>query len=226
MRKVLSCSKFYIIGILTLLIVSGIGCSSSTESPVLETDNDPANYYKIDVKTSFEDKFSATGIKNGHIAYMRLKGAKWCVDEETGEDYSFWIKDVRSVQGKDSTTIRFDLELRTPSFLTSGDLIEARKGYVVTYPNNPNWEKEGKADAALVAHTVKSVIENNAKYTKASGALISVLIENKSISDIVNFLTDTFWDDAKKQRSQLEGAMIGVITYTEMRNMIKVNLEK
>jgi hypothetical protein len=200
--------------------------SSCTNSVEVVNDPDPVGYYKLDVKTTFTNKFTATGLKNGHIAYMRLNGSKWCVDKEVGEDYSFWIKDVRTTDIGDSTVLSFNLELRTPAMVTDGNLIAARNGYRIAYPNSIDLNVDGPADAVKVAAYVKSALERNVKLGKGAAAFASTITGHAEIKQIVEFLLNTFATEAKMKRSQVEGAIVGAISFAEMRDMVKVTLEQ
>lgn len=223
MKKMIKYNSVYILVIVFILIIAGCSENSTNTS---EVDKDPTGFYKIDVKTTFSNKYTATSVKNGLIGYMRTKGSKWCVDKEYGEDYSFWIKDVRSSSIGDSTIIRFDLELRTPALVTDGDSIDAIYGYSITYPNNPDWSKEGNADANKIAGHIKSILERNIFITKSAGSFIAKQSGVPQIKDMVEFLINTFGNEAKIQQAQVEGVIVGLIVYSEMRSMIKKNFEK
>lgn len=222
LRKKLS-TIFLLVVYLSILITSG--CSKSVDAPVTPPDLDPKGYYGIDVKTTFIDKYTATGVKNGHIAYMNTKGAKWSVVKEIGEDYSFWIRNVKTIPTKDSTFIRFDLELRTPAMITDGELIEARRGYVIVYPNSTDFDKEGNADAQQIAAFVDYTLKRNITVSKAAINFAAQMGGAGDISLILNVLQSLFFNDSKLKRSQIEGVLVGIVSFSEMRDMLK-NLEK
>lgn len=208
---------------LALCLTVLAGCSKNSTEPTV--DADPTGFYKIDVKTSALNKYNATGLKNGHIAYMRTKGNKWCEDVEFGETYSFWIKNVKSSVIGDSSLIQFDLELRTPSALGDGDLIDARLNYAIKYPNNPNFDEEGNADAAEVSAYIKHVLERNVNISKTAVTFISSAYGATSVGEVINKITGFLFKESKIKRSQIEGALIGIISFGEMRAMIKEKVE-
>lgn len=227
MIKVHSFRAKYLVATLALCLMVLGGCSKNSTEPTV--DADPTGFYKIDVKTTFTNKLTATGVKNGHICYMRNKGNAWCKDVEIGENYSFWIKDVTSTPMKDSTLIQFSLELRKPSAIFEGDLIEARNNFAIKYPDNPNYDNEGNvsaSDAADVEAYVKQTIDDNVEAAKIAGAILAVLGDAPQIKDITDIISNSYKDDSKVKRRQIEGALIGVITFSEMRDMIKKNIEK
>jgi hypothetical protein len=206
-----------------LVLASFSGCTTPVE---VVPEPDPVGFYAIDVKTTFLNKFTATGLKNGHIAYMRMQGTKWCVDAEIGEDVSFWIVNVQSTAVGDSTVLSFDLELRSPAMFSNGELIEGRYGYRIAYPNTADLDEAGAADAAKVAAYVRAAIENNKQITKQAAASILKSTGQLQVKLVVDFLVNAFFSEAKIKRSQLEGALVGAITFIEMKNMIRENLEK
>lgn len=215
--------KYYII-VFALALGLLNSCSNTTE-PV--ADADPTGFYKIDVKSSYTNKYTATAAKNGLIGYMRLKGAKWCIDNEIGEDYSFWIKNVRSTNLGDSTILRYDLELRTPALITEGNFIASHNGSVITYYNNPDFDKEGMMDEKEISAYIKNTLERNVTISKQAIDCISSLnlISGDAIKGVLNFFLNFFASDSKIKRSQIEGAMTGSIIFAEMRTMIKENIE-
>ena len=210
---------------LILVVVLLHSCTTNTTEPT-PVDVDPTGYYKIDVKTTFFNKYTATGVKNGLIGYMRVNGSKWCIDKEVGEDYSFWINNVRSSNTGDSSIVTFDLELRTAAFVTDGDSIEARHGYRVAYPNSPDWSQEGQADAVKVSEYIKSTLERNVAITKSAATFAASISGNPEIKSVIDFMLKNFFSDTKIQQSQVEGAMVGLIAFAEMRSMVKKNIEK
>lgn len=221
-RKKLS-TKLLLVVYFSIVITSG--CSKSVDVPLTPPDADPTGYYEIDVKTTFTDKYTATGVKNGHIAYMNTKGAKWSIVKEIGEDYSFWIKNVRTTPTKDSTFIRFDLELRTPAMITEGELIEARQGYVIAYPNSADFDKPGNADAQQIAAFVDYTLKRNLAMSKAAINFAAQIGGVGDITKILDVLQKFFFNESKLKRSQIEGVMVGIVSFSEMRDMLK-NVEK
>jgi hypothetical protein len=220
MKKLVSSLRLPLITV--LLSVLFLSCSNPVE--VID-DPDPIGHYEIDVKTTWLNKYTATGLKNGHISYMRLRGTAWCTDKEVGEDHSFWIKDVRSTDIGDSTVLTFNLELRTPAMVTEGTLIAGRYGYRIAYPNTMDLNMNGNADAVKVAAYVKSTLERNVKLGKGAASFVSKISGHAEIKQVVDFLLSTFFSDAKMTRSQVEGALVGAISFAEMRDMVKVYLE-
>lgn len=198
-------------------------CSSPTD---VEPDTDPTGYYAIDVKSTWTNKYTATGLKNGHIAYMRLRGTKWCVDKEFGEDFSFWILDVRSTNTGDSTIIGFNLEVRTPAAVTSGERIAGRYGYRVAYANTPEMAFEGVADAEKVSAIIRANLERSISISRKGAAFAATMGGRPEVKVVIDFLLDTFFSEAKITQSQIEGAVVGAISFAEMRDMVKENFEK
>ena len=81
---------------------------------------------RIDVKTKWVEKKELAAAKHGVIAAI---GA----DPETavtefGEDYALWIKNLhRTKEGKERVVVTLDLELRKPSLMGEGELIEKKE---------------------------------------------------------------------------------------------------
>jgi hypothetical protein len=208
--------RAFVLAAIALLLFTS--CQNPTEA---EVDADPTGYYGIDVKTTWTNKYTATGVKNGHIAYMRLRGTKWCVDKEFGEDVSFWILDVRSTNTGDSTIIGFSLELRTPAAVTSGTFIGGRYGYRVAYANTPEMALEGKADAEMVSAIIRANLERSISISRKGAAFASTMSGRPEVKVVIDFLLNTFFSDAKITQSQIEGAVVGAISFAEMRDMVK-----
>jgi hypothetical protein len=80
---------------------------------------------KIDVKTNFTQKAELTIIKNGIIE--TLKNSAYFKVVNTGEDYSLWITDINRYKYLNKRYVTVSIELRTPAFLTHGDLIISRR---------------------------------------------------------------------------------------------------
>lgn len=81
---------------------------------------------RIDVKTKWLEKKELTAAKHGVIAAIEADPA--IAVTEFGEDYALWIKNLhRTKEGKERVVVTLDLELRKPSLMGEGELIEKKE---------------------------------------------------------------------------------------------------
>lgn len=81
---------------------------------------------RIDVKTKWLEKKELTAAKHGVIAAIEADPATAVT--EFGEDYALWIKNLhRTTDGKNRVAVTLHLELRKPSLMGEGELIEKKE---------------------------------------------------------------------------------------------------
>lgn len=81
---------------------------------------------RIDVKTKWLEKKELTAAKHGVIAAIEADPA--IAVTEFGEDYALWIKNLhRTKEGKERVVVTLDLELRKPSLMGEGELMEKKR---------------------------------------------------------------------------------------------------
>jgi|GEM_PF-2840538 len=78
----------------------------------------------LDVKTRWSEKNDLAAVKYGVIASIERLG-RWSV-VEFGEDYSLWLTGLQRSQRGDSVLVAMTLELRTPSLVRSGEVLQSR----------------------------------------------------------------------------------------------------
>lgn len=72
----------------------------------------------FDVKTLMQEKSQLKFIKIAVI--NNLQNSNWAKVTEFGENYSFWLTNLKRTQLGDSVQSEFDFDLRTPAMLTHG----------------------------------------------------------------------------------------------------------
>lgn len=87
----------------------------------------------LDVKTHWSEKGDLAAVKYGVIASIEKLG-RWNV-VEFGEDYSLWLTDLSRREKGDSIIVEMGIELRTPSLVRNGDLLESRTVRVAYLPH-------------------------------------------------------------------------------------------
>lgn len=88
---------------------------------------------RVDIKTHLKDKINLFEAKAGFDYY--LKQIPWIKITEIDEDYSLWLVDYEGRLKDDNVIITITLEVRTPSTLKTGKLIEKREIKVVYKEN-------------------------------------------------------------------------------------------
>lgn len=76
---------------------------------------------RLDVKTSWSEKKGLAAAKLGLLS--AIDAAEWAANEEFGEDYAVWLRNLRKFTGtNDSLIVALDIEIREPSLFGPGTL--------------------------------------------------------------------------------------------------------
>lgn len=200
--------KKYLYYLLIAVVFSA--CSEKSTEPKDETIPDPQNNYKFDVKTKFAEKMDVTGAKNGLISF--IKSASWCDVVETGEDYSVWIKNCKRTPQSNNVTVSFDFELRTPAFVSEGDLIKSKK-FTITYDKNANWDDgKGGIDLNELADDLKKFVDI-AKWIPGLSSVANY------IDRILDFI-DPLMDSGEDINHKAEGVIVGSQCYIQLKQWV------
>jgi hypothetical protein len=107
---------------------------------------------KLDVKTKLLEKPGVTAIKNGTV--LLVMQSEWAEISEFNEDYALWLRNPKRETHGDSVTLTLDMELRSPSLFSEGDLLDSER-ITVTYAAHGDWRKQGTPEAVKVIDLVE-----------------------------------------------------------------------
>ena len=200
-----------------LIAILFIACSKQSTEPTDETIPDPINNYKFDVKTKFSEKMDVTGAKNGLISY--IENAEWCDVVYTKEDYSIWIKNTKRITKDNNVTVTFDLELRTPAFLTEGDLIKS-KTMTITYDKNAKWnDGKGSIDINALTKDLQKIV-NIAKWIPIPQISSAAFIIDKILINL-----EPLMNSGEDINQKAEGVIVGIQSFIQLKQWI-LEIEK
>ena len=214
--------KFTKVGLILMISIIIVSCSkdnptSATKDPefLLMVEHTPTKqFYEIDLKTSYLDKWAETGVKNGSIAY--INNQKWAKVVETGENFSLWIKDLaRDKSNFPEITVSFNLELQEPSLVYEGKVYKKQHFEIKYDSENALETQKGNVEAQLVADRFMSY----AKKCKAAGK-ISAHVNNMFLksspnpysmvaSKIIDYMVGKLGDEQSWQIKKIEAVICG-----------------
>lgn len=165
----------------------------------------PLVFCKFDVKTSYSDKYSSSGAKNGLIAY--LNEANWAEVGEYGEDYSVWINNLKRSQVNKQVTVSFQFTMNTPANFSNGEVLYS-KDISITYDITNDVEpSNGILDNAKLRAWLKQAKNYLNVYYPFSGTLLDKLGVFDKILDFLSGLMK----NGESNTQKAEGALIGNI---------------
>ncbi|MFP4544109.1 MAG: hypothetical protein ACLFQU_07725 [Candidatus Kapaibacterium sp.] len=194
----------YAFVIISVVIIS---CSENASGPT-ETIPDPVNYYLFDVKTEFSEKMDVTGAKNGLMAY--IDKSEWADNQETGENYSVWIKNCTREINDTKITVEFDFELRTAAMFTHGDLIKSKR-IKVKY-DNKDWEEEGNINVKKINDSLEGVVN--------IAELIPGLSSITNYIELILGVLDNTMTQGETVNHKAEGTIVGAKCFYELKMWI------
>lgn len=157
----------------------------------------------IDVKTKFEEKKELHHIK---IALVRsLDTTGWSRTVEVGENFSFWLKNLKRTPIDDSLQTTVDLEFRTPTMIFDGQLISAKQLSIV-------FDTSGLSTTASQSDTVLSnlIVQNLHKSNMLTTFLAAINISISSftgtllIGYFIKPFVANFFAEISRRPSQFE----------------------
>ncbi|MCA0447304.1 MAG: hypothetical protein LCH54_13855 [Bacteroidetes bacterium] len=78
----------------------------------------------LDIKTKFSEKIDLAPAKTGTI--LLLSQSDWAVVRDFGEKYSVWLTNYKREKKGTWYSVSLTIELRTPSMIRTGALLETR----------------------------------------------------------------------------------------------------
>ncbi|MCX6148346.1 MAG: hypothetical protein NTW25_14015 [Candidatus Kapabacteria bacterium] len=184
----------------------------------------PNQFYVIDVKTKYSDKFSETGLKNGTIMY--INNTNWGKVKETGENYSLWIKDISRIESDSLTTITFNLELQEPSLAFEGKVYK-KKHFVINYSRDIYNDKlENNINAQSVSARYKIYAEKCKKTGEISAFINNSLIAKSPnpytfiCSKILDMFLTEMQNEKTQQCQQFEAVICGAECFGELKEWL------
>jgi len=201
-------TKIKIIAIIAMIVavLLSTSCSDNPSEPTVDKIKQPIGFYKVDVKTSFQQKMDITGAKNGFISFMEQYGALWCKKVEIGEDYEFWIKNPIRKQNGNKRTVTVTLDLKEATTLGS-NLIKT-KTISVIYDINDEYEgQKGYINSA-----------NFAKMYKSLEPLLNIIPYGTTVTNLVDTILpylNNSMTDGEDDQQKAEAIIVGLEAYRQ-----------
>lgn len=111
-------------------------------------------FSRIDLKTPLEEKLALMAVESGLGAY--LQQTTWAKVTEFGEQYSLWLKSYRRSEQGSRVNLDLEIELRTPAFVTRGNLL-GNTAVSVAYDRSVLSAIRDPKDPALLAAIISQI---------------------------------------------------------------------
>jgi hypothetical protein len=172
---------------------------------------------KFDVKTLMDEKIQLRFIKLAVI--NNLKNSNWAKIVEFGEDYSLWLTDLERYDLGDSIKSEFIIELRTPSMINRGKLLQI-KHISVTYDTSGIYQVN-ENDDTLITNLLVQSLQSTKIYTDVIKLFTSSMPFIETI--IQNFISDFIkeFNRVPTPLEQLEANLLATKVVVELYGMIQ-----
>lgn len=169
----------------------------------------------FDVKTSMKEKIQLRFIKIATIT--NLKNSNWARIVEFGEDYSLWLTNLERYDLGDSIKSEFNIELRTPSMINRGKLLQIR--HISVIYDTSGIAQVNENDGASVTNLLVQSLQSTKIYADVVRLFTSSIPFIETI--LQNFVSDfmTEFNRPPTPLEQLEANLLAAKVVVELYDM-------
>lgn len=187
-------------------------------------EHNPVNYWDIDVKTKFKDKWGEIGMKFGSKAF--INNTKNLNVVEYFEDVSLWIKDFIRIKSNKEIIIDFFIELQKPTVFFESAFLKKRH-FTIKYDNDLYLEKvKGNIEYQVVAEKFRKYAIKCKKAGEITAYINNIFLDNNKlipanyINKILERLISMLINEETWQIQQMEAVICGAEIYGQLKEWL------